>query len=187
MHGLSLTSCGEARTTGFKLANRSEGGISAMASLYSTKVTASGGRHGSIRSDDGLLDLKLALPRALGGRGDATNPEQLFAGGYAACFENARLHVSRDAARIWTFIDQARATGGANPAPPNDPLARSVSKKNTMMSFGSMPASSSFSTKLRRLQGLFSCRYQSPKIPALQSSTSGPSVAWVAQDSTDLP
>lgn len=67
-----------------------------MAGLYSTKVTASGGRHGSIRSEDGLLDLKLALPRALGGTGDATNPEQLFAGGYAACFENALLHVSRD-------------------------------------------------------------------------------------------
>ena len=68
-----------------------------MVSLYSTKVIASGGRHGSIRSEDGLLDLKLALPRALGGRGDATNPEQLFAGGYAACFENALLHLSRDA------------------------------------------------------------------------------------------
>ncbi len=68
-----------------------------MASLYSTKVTATGGRHGSVRSDDGLLDVKLALPKALGGRGDATNPEQLFAGGYAACFENALLHVSRDA------------------------------------------------------------------------------------------
>jgi Ohr subfamily peroxiredoxin len=90
-------SFGEVRTTGLKLANRSEEGISAMASLYSTKVTASGGRHGSIRSEDGLLDLKLALPRALGGRGDATNPEQLFAGGYAACFENALLRVSRDA------------------------------------------------------------------------------------------
>src|SRR5260370_20497985 len=90
-------SCCEVRKTDLKLANRSEEGISAMASLYSTKVTASGGRHGSIRSEDGLLDLKLALPRALGGRGDATNPEQLFAGGYAACFENALLHVSRDA------------------------------------------------------------------------------------------
>ena len=56
-------------------------GMSAMAALYSTKVTASGGRHGSIRSEDGLLDLKLALPRALGGRGEAINPEQLFAGG----------------------------------------------------------------------------------------------------------
>src|ERR1700730_5771901 len=76
-------SCGEVRTTGLKLANRSEEGICPMASLYSTKVTASGGRHGSIRSEDGLLDLKLALPRALGGRGDATNPERLFAGGDA--------------------------------------------------------------------------------------------------------
>jgi osmotically inducible protein OsmC len=64
--------------------------------LYSTKVTATGGRHGQIRSDDGLLDMKLALPRQLGGRGDATNPEQLFAGGYAACFENALLRVSRE-------------------------------------------------------------------------------------------
>ena len=65
--------------------------------MYSTKVTATGGRNGSIRSDDGLLDLKLALPRTLGGKGDATNPEQLFAGGYAACFENALLRVSREA------------------------------------------------------------------------------------------
>ncbi len=68
-----------------------------MSTLYSTKVTATGGRHGHIRSDDGLLDMKLALPRQLGGKGDATNPETLFAGGYAACFENALLHVSRDA------------------------------------------------------------------------------------------
>src|SRR5882757_5275586 len=53
-----------------------------MAVLYSTRVTATGGRHGSIRSDDGLLELQLALPRTLGGKGGATNPEQLFAGGY---------------------------------------------------------------------------------------------------------
>jgi organic hydroperoxide reductase OsmC/OhrA len=45
--------------------------------LYSIKVTATGGRHGEIRSEDGLLDMRLALPRQLGGRGDATNPEQL--------------------------------------------------------------------------------------------------------------
>jgi lipoyl-dependent peroxiredoxin len=70
-----------------------------MKTLYSTKVTATGGRHGHIRSEDGLLDMKLALPRQLGGKGDATNPETLFAGGYAACFENALLHISRDAIR----------------------------------------------------------------------------------------
>ena len=57
--------------------------------LYATKVTATGGHHGQFRSEDGLLDMKLALPRQLGGKGDATNPETLFAGGYAACFENA--------------------------------------------------------------------------------------------------
>src|ERR1700747_3750501 len=68
-----------------------------MSTLYSTKVTATGGRHGQIRSEDGLLDMKLALPRQLGGKGDATNPETLFAGGYAACFENALLRVSHEA------------------------------------------------------------------------------------------
>lgn len=68
-----------------------------MTVLYSTRVTAAGGRQGWIRSDDGLLDLKLALPQSLGGKGGATNPEQLFAGGYAACFENALLRVARQA------------------------------------------------------------------------------------------
>ena len=73
--------------------------------VYSTKVTATGGRHGTIHSEDGLLDLKLALPRTLGGKGDATNPEQLFAGGYAACFENALFHVSREARRHFADSD----------------------------------------------------------------------------------
>ena len=66
-----------------------------MSTLYSTKVTAVGGRSGSVRSDDGILDLPLAMPKALGGKGGATNPEQLFAAGYAACFENAVIHVTR--------------------------------------------------------------------------------------------
>jgi Ohr subfamily peroxiredoxin len=87
-----------------------------MASLYSTKVTTSGGRHGSIRSENGLLGVKLALPQALGGRADATNPEQLFAGDYAARLENALLHVSRDAGRdieLGARIDLSRnETGG---------------------------------------------------------------------------
>ncbi|MBB3148128.1 Ohr subfamily peroxiredoxin [Phyllobacterium trifolii] len=66
-----------------------------MTNLYSTKVTATGGRKGTIRSEDGILDLTLAIPKELGGIGGATNPEQLFAGGYAACFENALLRVAR--------------------------------------------------------------------------------------------
>ena len=66
-----------------------------MSYLYVTKVTAVGGRNGVIKSDDGALNLSLALPRELGGRGGATNPEQLFAAGYAACFENAVIHSTR--------------------------------------------------------------------------------------------
>ncbi|NTG50363.1 organic hydroperoxide resistance protein [Agrobacterium rhizogenes] len=69
-----------------------------MSTLYSTKVTAIGGRSGTVRSEDGLLDLPLALPTTMGGKGGATNPEQLFAAGYAACFENAVIHVTRNKA-----------------------------------------------------------------------------------------
>ena len=66
-----------------------------MKPLYTAKATAIGGRNGTVRSDDGLLDLQLAMPKELGGKGGATNPEQLFAAGYAACFENAVIHVTR--------------------------------------------------------------------------------------------
>ena len=66
-----------------------------VTNLYTTKVTAVGGRSGTVRSDDGVLELSLAVPEELGGKGGATNPEQLFAAGYAACFENAVIHVTR--------------------------------------------------------------------------------------------
>ncbi|KAF0813352.1 Organic hydroperoxide resistance protein OhrB [Andreprevotia sp. IGB-42] len=63
--------------------------------LYIAEVTARGGRDGRIKSTDGVLDLKLASPEALGGEGGAaTNPEQLFAAGYAACFESAIRSVA---------------------------------------------------------------------------------------------
>ena len=58
--------------------------------LYTAVATARGGREGEVVSDDGVLDLMLALPKELGGPGgDATNPEQLFAAGYSACFHSA--------------------------------------------------------------------------------------------------
>ncbi|MDP8033602.1 organic hydroperoxide resistance protein [Pasteurella atlantica] len=61
-----------------------------MKTLYSTTVTATGGRNGNIKSDNGVLDLEVRMPKALGGQNDDfTNPEQLFAGGYAACFDSA--------------------------------------------------------------------------------------------------
>jgi len=68
-----------------------------MQVLYTATATAIGGRQGKIRSDDGVLDTPLAHPKELGGPGGhATNPEQLFAAGYAACFENALLRVARE-------------------------------------------------------------------------------------------
>lgn len=61
-----------------------------MKILYTAEATATGGREGRVRSTDGALDLDLAIPKDLGGPGGvATNPEQLFAAGFAACFENA--------------------------------------------------------------------------------------------------
>ncbi|MDF0520140.1 organic hydroperoxide resistance protein [Bradyrhizobium yuanmingense] len=68
-----------------------------MEALYTATATAVGGRAGSVKSSDGVLDLQLAYPKELGGPGGvATNPEQLFAAGYAACFENALMRVARE-------------------------------------------------------------------------------------------
>ena len=54
--------------------------------LYTAKARTTGGRDGRSVSDDGLLDVQLSPPKAMGGTGNATNPEQLFAAGYSACF-----------------------------------------------------------------------------------------------------
>jgi osmotically inducible protein OsmC len=63
---------------------------------YTTEATATGGRDGRSRSADGALDVKLARPKQLGGPGgEGTNPEQLFAAGYAACFLSALGVVAR--------------------------------------------------------------------------------------------
>jgi lipoyl-dependent peroxiredoxin len=68
-----------------------------MQFLYTAVATVSGGREGHVRSADGVLDLPLAMPKELGGSGrPATNPEQLFAAGYAACFENAVRRAARE-------------------------------------------------------------------------------------------
>ncbi len=62
--------------------------------LYTAHATSTGGRDGRAVSDDSLLDVKLAPPKELGGAGGATNPEQLFAAGYSACFMGALRHVA---------------------------------------------------------------------------------------------
>ena len=67
-------------------------------SLYTAQATVTGGRaEGHGRTPDGLLDVQLRVPAEMGGPGDGTNPEQLFAVGYAACFESALGVVARRA------------------------------------------------------------------------------------------
>lgn len=62
--------------------------------VYTARAHTTGGREGSSRSDDGVLDVKFTPPKAMGGSGAATNPEQLFAAGYSACFMGALKHVA---------------------------------------------------------------------------------------------
>lgn len=68
-----------------------------MKRLYTAEATAWGGREGRTATTDGLLDLRLAYPKEIGGPGEATNPEQLFAAGYASCFHSAiKILADRD-------------------------------------------------------------------------------------------
>ncbi|MFJ2722260.1 organic hydroperoxide resistance protein [Streptomyces sp. NPDC091412] len=68
-----------------------------MDTLYTAVATATHGRDGRAVSSDGKLDLQLAVPVEMGGNGQGTNPEQLFAAGYAACFASALGVVGRQA------------------------------------------------------------------------------------------
>lgn len=73
--------------------------------VYTAKAKATGGRDGRATSSDGILDVQLAVPKEMGGPGGGTNPEQLFAAGYSACFLGAmkfvanrdKLNISKDA------------------------------------------------------------------------------------------
>ncbi|MFN7142520.1 MAG: organic hydroperoxide resistance protein [Myxococcota bacterium] len=90
-----------------------------MTPLYTAAATATGGRDGRIRSEDGTLDLPVAMPKGLGGAGGpGTNPEQLFAAGYAACFASALGLVARmqkkpiGEARITANVTIGKDAGG---------------------------------------------------------------------------
>ena len=73
--------------------------------VYTSKAKATGGRDGRATSSDGILDVQLAVPKEMGGPGGGTNPEQLFAAGYSACFLGAmkfvanrdKLNIAKDA------------------------------------------------------------------------------------------
>ena len=93
-----------------------------MKALYTATATATdAGRNGRTRTDDGRLDLELSMPEGMGGPGgDGTNPEQLFATGYAACFANAMRSVARrggdesvvDGATVTAHVDIGAIGGG---------------------------------------------------------------------------
>ncbi len=67
-----------------------------MKILYTAEATVQGGREGQARSSDGNLVVNLSVPKEMGGSGgQGTNPEQLFAAGYAACFQSALMQIAR--------------------------------------------------------------------------------------------
>src|SRR5262245_57529959 len=80
-----------------------------MKVLYTAEATAVGGRQGHVRSSDGVIDLDLTLPKEMGGAGGAgSNPEQLFAAGYAACFQSALALLARGEG---TSVEGSTVTG----------------------------------------------------------------------------
>ena len=86
-----------------------------MKTLYQTRATATGGRNGHIVSQDGVLDMHLAIPKEMGGPGGAlSNPEQLFAAGYAACFDSALAFVAAQK-KLTPGSTQVDATVGIGP------------------------------------------------------------------------
>jgi len=91
-----------------------------MKILYTAKATATGsGRDGKVRSSDGMIDTAVATPVEMGGAGGHTNPEQLFAAGYATCFHNALRLVARrakanvDGSEVTAEVGIGSAGGGA--------------------------------------------------------------------------
>jgi lipoyl-dependent peroxiredoxin len=94
-------------------------GASIMQIAYKTTAVATGGREGRAKTTDGTLDLKLSTPKELGGAGgDGTNPEQLFACGYSACFLGAiKFAAGKDKVRI---PDDATVTATVGIGPRDD-------------------------------------------------------------------
>lgn len=88
--------------------------------IYTARATATGGREGTAKTDDGKLELKLDTPIEMGGKGDGTNPEQMFAVGYSACFIGALKYAANaqkislpDDTSINAEVSFGTRTGGA--------------------------------------------------------------------------
>ncbi len=85
--------------------------------VYQAHATSTGGRDGSTRSSDGLLDVKLSVPKEMGGAGGGVNPEQLFAAGYSACFIGAMKFVAGQQKLALPADVSIDATVGIGPIP----------------------------------------------------------------------
>lgn len=87
-----------------------------MKTLYTTSVTAKGGRNGQVKSENGILDIEVRVPKALGGANDNfTNPEMLFAAGYSACFDSAlNLIISKSKIQAGETSVAAKVSIGQN-------------------------------------------------------------------------
>jgi Ohr subfamily peroxiredoxin len=85
--------------------------------IYTARATATGGRDGRATSDDGKLDVALARPTEMGGNGAGTNPEQLFAAGYSACFMGAMGYVAAQSKQFLPAGTQVAGEVGIGPIP----------------------------------------------------------------------
>ena len=86
--------------------------------LYTAHATSTGGREGTSKSSDGVLDLKLTTPKEMGGNGAVgTNPEQLFAAGYSACFIGAMKYVAMTQKIALPADTSIKADVGIGPIP----------------------------------------------------------------------
>lgn len=97
--------------------------------LYKATVKSTGGReNGHAVSNDGIIDVKLAVPKEMGGPGGATNPEQLFASGYSACFLGAIKFVASKESEKVKIPDDASVTAvvGIGPIPNGNGFALQV-------------------------------------------------------------
>ena len=86
--------------------------------LYTGHATSTGGREGQVKSSDGVLDVKLTTPKELGGAGlRGTNPEQMFAAGYSACFMGALKFVAMKEKVVLSDATQIEGHVGIGPIP----------------------------------------------------------------------
>ncbi|MDE2416819.1 MAG: organic hydroperoxide resistance protein [Burkholderiales bacterium] len=85
--------------------------------VYQAHAKSTGGRDGSTRTPDGLIDLKLTVPKEMGGAGGGVNPEQLFAAGYSACFIGAMKFVAGTQKMVLPADTSIEATVGIGQIP----------------------------------------------------------------------